>query len=473
MMQTDVEKTAIPEGRRLALPMPILAVGVLAVMVFLRQTIQLVVHRDMLGGTGDDFHFYWEAVQRFRADPHTLYVPGMQMDLRGFLYPPPAIGLFLPLASLSHGVAGVVFRIAGLLAMVGSVWILSDLFRLNGLNVRTRDRLCFLVVALAFGATFTNVWYGQVNTFVLLDCLAFRWLLDRNKPAAAGAVLAAGVWLKIYPIFCLLLVVWEFKRPGYRASLPRLLGGFAASFVGIAVILLPLVPLSLYGVYLTDTLPAISGRTFQNILNQSLQGAAARTLGPAANFYDWDKCGFSVVPQTWARILNGAVAVTAGVLLVRVAQTASHMKRLVGFFCLLAAIPVLSPLGWSYVYVLATPALLLAVLSTPRTVVGLLVLLAFAGAFFIPATHELPHVLTRLPDVFQHMIYDRYMLLTVTVGGWLLLDPQAVTGVQSQACRPAPTATERTSLPSPSPDASSQAMPAAPRARSSSSLPTS
>ncbi len=394
---------------------PSLVAGALAALVLLRETVHLARHWDKLGAAGDDFHFYWEAVERFRADPHALYIPPALMDLRGFLYPPPAIMMFLPLAALSRGAAGEVFRIAGILAMLGSVWLLIDLFETDGLEVGPSHRVCLMLVAVAFGATFTNMFYGQVNTFVLLDCLAFRRLLDRKRPALAGAVLAAGAWLKLYPALCLLFVfLWERRNHDVR----RMLAGFALGLAGIVVALLPLVPTSLYRVYFKDILPASANGTFQNILMQSWLGAAARTLGHASDYLDWVKCDHSIVPQTWARVVNALLILGALGL-----GWWTRTRRLVGFLCLLAMVPIISPLGWAYVYVLAAPALLFALVTAPRTAWSLALVLAAAIGFYLPITHQATFI-ARLPDVLQHVFYDRYLVLTLVVVAWLLGRPR-------------------------------------------------
>jgi hypothetical protein len=380
----------------------------------------------------DDFHFYREAVQRFLADPGTLYIPPAQMDLRGFLYPPAALGLFLPFALLSQGAAAALFRVAGVAALVGSVWLLFELLGEGGLDLHRRDRACLVVVALAFGPTFTNMLYGQVNTFVLVDCLAFRLLLARRRPALAGAVLAAGVWLKVYPVLCLVFVLLSGDGGG-RAR--RMVAGFVGGLCGVVLVGLPWVPLSLYRTFFTEILPSASSGTFQNVLNQSLLGAASRQLDPAGVCLDWDLCGRSVVPQTWARILNATLALAALFGLGRWARPGSPARRTIAFLALLAAIPVISPLGWAYVYVMAAPAVLVAIHGAARSPAALVAVMLLSAGYFLPATHVFAFA-SRLPRALQHAIYDRYLLLTVVVIGWLLWTWRRASATGSRSTAP-------------------------------------
>ena len=396
---------------------PLRLAGALAALVVLGETMRLAVHKDVFPvATANDFHFYWEALQRFLTDPKTLYLPALDCDLRGFLYPPPAIAMFLPFAGLSQVTALVLFRIIGVLGMVASVWVLARIFEGRGIALRPWDRASLLIVALALGPHYTNMLYGQVNTFLLLDCLAFRLLLDRRRPMIAGAVVAAGAWFKVYPLLCLVFVLlWERRAHDTR----RLLIGFGATAALVPVICCPFVPFDLYRVYATDVFPVLGSRTFQNILNQSLLAASTRTGAPMGNFIDWELCPFSVVPATWARVLNGAVALGSVVGLGLWARHGDAARRLASYFCLLATIPIVSTLGWAYVYVLAVPALLLALRCAPKSAAAYLLLLGASVSYLVPATHALRPLL-RLPEILRQVVYDRYLLTTFMVCGLLV-----------------------------------------------------
>lgn len=366
---------------------------------------------------GDDFHFYWEAGHRFLADPMSLYLDPAKSDLRGFLYPPPSIALFLPFAALPQMVAGSIFRGVSLVAVVMSVDLLARLFESCGLVVRPGDRGMLVVIALAIGPTFINMLYGQVNTLILLDCLAFRWLLGRRRPLLAGIVLALGVWLKLYPALCLVWVLaWERQRHDWR----RMLLGFGSAFVAVPVLCLPFVPPALYRVYVSGTLSVTMGRTFQHILDQSLLAAAARTAGPVATYADWRNCQYSVSPPAWARVVNACVALGSFVGFGLWSRSPDPARRLAGFFCMLAVIPIISPLGWSYVYVLALPALFFVLARAPRGLLARTALFVACAAYLVPATREL-RTLRHLPELVGHLFYDRYLFATIVVLGLMFV----------------------------------------------------
>jgi alpha-1,2-mannosyltransferase len=390
-------------------------VAVVGAVSFLFLVYHLIKVRSHGMGTvgGDDFHFYWEAGRRFMADPRSLYLDPAKSDLRGFLYPPPSIALFLPFAALPQMVAGAIFRGISLVAVVMSVDLLARLFESTGLTVRAGDRGMLVVIALAIGPTFINMLYGQVNTLILLDCLAFRWLLGRRRHLLAGAVLALGVWLKVYPVLCLIWVLaWERERHDWR----RMLLGFGSAFAAVPLLCLPWVPSSLYRVYVSGTLPMTMGRTFQHILDQSLLAAAARTAGPVASYADWRNCDYSVSPPAWGRVVNTCLILGSFVGFGLWSRSAEPARRLAGFFCILAAIPVVSPLGWSYVYVLALPALFLALSRAPRGPFARSALLVACAALLLPATRELK-ALRHAPELVGHLFYDRYLFATMLVLG--------------------------------------------------------
>jgi hypothetical protein len=448
---------------KLLRPSLVALVGALSLLFLIYHSVKLGSHGVDTAG-GDDFHFYWEAGRRFLADPTSLYLDPIQSDLRGFLYPPPSIVLFVPFAVLSRVVAGLIFRALSLVAVVMSVDLLARLFESSGLAVRPGDRVMLPVIALAVGPTFINMLYGQVNTLILLDCLAFRWLLDRRRPLLAGAVLALGVWLKVYPALCLgWVLAWERHRHDWR----RMLVGFGSAFIAVPVLCLPIVPPSLYRSYVSGTLPMSMGRTFQNILNQSLLAAVARTAGPVATYADWRNCDYSVVPPAWGRALNACFALASFAGFGLWSRSPNPARRLAGFLCILAVTPIVSPLGWSYVYVLALPALFFALLRAPRKRLACTPLFIAYVAYLIPATREL-RGLRHLPDLVGHLFDDRYLFATISVLGLVLWIERAegayLTPTESQTSIP-PSRTHQGPSPPARGDPISHAHPSLPNTR--------
>jgi hypothetical protein len=109
-----------------------------------------------------------------------------------------------------------------------------------------------------------------------------------------------------------------------------------------------------------------------------------------------------------------------------------RMRRPIAYLCLLSMIPVISPLGWAYVYVMALPALLVALVrDAPRALVTEGLLLGACLAFFVPESHVFGFA-ARLPDSLQNLLYSRYALAAAVVCGLL---------VRSIPAEQAPTAT--------------------------------
>jgi hypothetical protein len=132
------------------------------------------------------------------------------------------------------------------------------------------------------------------------------------------------------------------------------------------------------------------------------------------NFVTFDHCKFSIVPAAWARVLNGAVTLGAFVGLGMWARAGGPLRKLAAFLGLLATIPVISPLGWAYVYVLAVPALLLLLQCALKSTSAYVLLIGACLSYFVPATHELRPVL-HLPEALQQLVYDRYLFTTLLV----------------------------------------------------------
>jgi hypothetical protein len=375
----------------------------------------------------DDFHYYYEASRRFLADPTSLYIESAKVDLMGFLYPPPCIALFVPFSLPSLGTAVWMFRALSLAALCGSLLLLARILEAKGSAVGPRERVLLGLIAFSVGPTYANTLWGQVNTLVLLCCLAFRWLLDRGRPFSAGVVLALGVWLKVYPVVGLIWIVcWERRSSDVR----RAVAGFAGGMVAVLLMCAPFVPWSLYRIYTFEILPLTAGKTFQNVLNQSLLGSIARSDGPVWRYLDWDYCLLPVVPSIPARVANACFAAACFVGL-GLWSRSEPFRRTVAYLCLLALIPVVSPLGWSYVYVMALPALLVALVRVPpRAVVPSVVLVCVCLAYFVPESHVIGPA-ARLPELLQHLLYSRYAVAAVATCG-VLVWPRTTGALQTE-----------------------------------------
>ena len=86
-----------------------------------------------------DFHYYYEAAQRFSADDTMLYLPTDDV-IAGFAYPPPAIVPFSGCQRLPLGAALLLFTLASYAALLVAVRAVVRVSRQAGLSMPTPDR---------------------------------------------------------------------------------------------------------------------------------------------------------------------------------------------------------------------------------------------------------------------------------------------------------------------------------------------
>lgn len=183
---------------------------------------------------------------------------------------------------------------------------------------------------------------GQTN--ILLGVLLVGGLrqLQGGSPITAGLLAGAAVFVKPY---ALIVLPWLVAAGGARA-------GVAAGAVIAAGLLLPVATwgwdgnLDLLGAWIST----VSASTAPNLLgndNVSLAAMWARWLapGPAA--------GWLAVASTAALLLFAAAAWYQG----RTLRSAAYFEGAL----LLTLIPLVSPQGWDYTLLLATPAVMLMI----------------------------------------------------------------------------------------------------------------
>jgi len=380
----------------------ILAGASVLLLAYEAWTLVMLVLRPLLGNPNaiqTDFHYYYDAARRFTANRLRLYQLSDDV-IAGFAYPPPAIVPFMWLARWPLGTALLAWTIISyLMILVASQQWLKYL-RANGHVIDRSTAIAVGLVAFAMGPTYMNAIFGQVNAFVLVSCVVFV----RLAPMAmfeAGLVLALGSWLKIYPAFLAVIGIWD--RSTWRA-----IGWTAFAGIVIVIVLLPIVPWSVYRTFFLDVLPARADKTAIHVVNQSLVAFLERFRYPSAEFLNWTGHESVSVPVA-ARALNWvfAAAVAATVAL-------RHSSRDLKAASLIALIAVIAPLGWGHTYLLALPLIVVRLLSVrdASTTVAAMIFLS-VGAMMIPAGRHLP--LDAAPDWLQNLVYSRYLLATVTL----------------------------------------------------------
>jgi hypothetical protein len=348
-----------------------------------------------------DFHYYYEAALRFRGDASRLYSATDDV-IAGFAYPPPAIVPFVWLSYLPLGPALLVFTIASYAAVLGAMALWFRYLRQHGLPLDARARAALTLIALALAPTYMNAIFGQVNAFVLLCGVAFV-ALAVERPGSAGGLLAAGIWLKIYPALLVAAGAWE--RRTWRAIAIALVG-----FVVVVLVLLPIVPEGAYDTYLDEVLPARFDKTAIHITNQSLAAFVERFSYPPERFLHWtgEQAVTTTAPVRATNVILGAAVM--GYLWWR-ARTNGPLMSMAGVIALAA---IIAPLGWGHTFVLVLPLVVLHLATidhvpAPRQAM----VLAAVAALMIPAGRHLP--IDWLPASVQNLVYSRYLLATIAL----------------------------------------------------------
>ena len=276
-----------------------------------------------------DFEVYWTAASRaVAAEP--LYRP--EDGHFQFKYLPAFALAAAPLSALPLPAAkGLWFAI--------SVALLIALVRLSIAALPERRRPPWFLVAavvVAMGKFFGHeLVLGQVNILFGVLIMAAVLAMQRGADTLAAALLVCGVVVKPYGI---LFLPWLAVTRGRAAA--------AVAAIGIALALA--VPATVYGVDSTVALHLAWWKTV--------------TTSTTPNLTNPDNVSFAALGAKWlgdagalpAAVLSIALlALTAGVI-----ARGRHMngrESLEGAL-LLTLVPLLSPQGWDYVFLLAAPA---------------------------------------------------------------------------------------------------------------------
>jgi alpha-1,2-mannosyltransferase len=275
-----------------------------------------------------------------------LYQLRFAFGLR-FTYPPFAALLFAPLTWLPVTAGRVLVSAATVLALPVTSYLVLRLPPWPA-RIASRDRAAQLALAFSAAAIWleperTNLKYGQINVFLTFMVLADLVWIEQGRHARIGGVgigVAAGI--KLTPA---LFVVYLVATRRYRSAATAA-AAFAAT-VAIAFALAPGDAARYWDLSFLD--PAHVGR-IQNVANQSLLGALARVLGTLS------------VGPVWL-----PVAAAVGGAGIALAARAGRAGQAAQAFALCAVTSLLiSPISWSHHWVLAVPALLVAVAEAAR-----------------------------------------------------------------------------------------------------------
>ena len=218
---------------------------------------------------GIDYPSYFYAARLAFVEAKTPYglhvfdgIPGFKGGkVQPYIYPPPSLLAFWPLAKLSRPAARNAFIAVSHICCLTSIWLI--LFKLTPLGSDDRHRY------LIFGVSLTYVLsvFGLVDTFdagqinliaLMFICLAMVAFRTRSPAWLTGLPLSIAILLKTYPVLLLLPLLF---RKQYRAIV--LTCSYFAAFTLLAYVVLPrevwhtwlveVVPLGGYG---NDRIPA-------------------------------------------------------------------------------------------------------------------------------------------------------------------------------------------------------------------------
>lgn len=280
-----------------------------------------------------DLEVYWRAAVRARAGEPLYRVEDQHYQ---FKYLPAFAVLAIPGGAVPLPVAKGAWYLA-------SIALLAGLVALSARILPERRRPLWVLVAVtvvAMAKFFAHeVVLGQVNGLLAVTVVGAVVALRRGHERTAGVLIALAVVVKPYAV---IFLPWLVAR--------RRWGSAVAAFATLAVILL--LPALVYG--FTGNLElhrawwrTVTGSTAPNLTN-------ADNVSVAAMFAKWLGGG----------PVAAALALGASLLILGAAVVVFMKRRHVPFpeglesALLLTCIPLLSPQGWDYVFLVSTPAIM-------------------------------------------------------------------------------------------------------------------
>ena len=288
-----------------------------------------------------DLEVYWTAGVRARA-AEPLYRADDQHYQ--FKYLPAFAVLAIPLGLLPLPAAKAVWLVASVLLVVALVCLSLHLLP----DRRRAAWLLAVATVIVMGKFYGHeIVLGQMNTlFAVVAVLALLALRDR-KEARGGALVALAIAVKPYAA---IFLPWLAAR--------RAVASIASATAGLALVLA--LPAVTYGVQGDVALHRAWWRTV--------------TGSTAPNLTNADNVSVAALLAKWMGVGPTAAALAAAVSLVILSVAVFVFLRRAGVkrpdvlegALLLTLIPLLSPQGWDYVFLVATPAVMLLVNYTDR-----------------------------------------------------------------------------------------------------------
>ena len=363
-----------------------------------------------------DYSVYYQAAQHFSIDKNSVYALSAP-DAKGgsFNYPPFSMLLFYPLSLLPFSVSYILFSLLNTACCVAVGYITLILVRTySQFHISRLQQLWFLLLCAGLAPVTQNAKHAQINGIIVLLCIISVLFMLRKRYTLSAVFISCGFGFKLYPVLLLApLIALVFQNTISPQRTKQVLSIMAA-FVGIQIISLVLIPPSLYIFYFTKYMPLLSDYTCLSGFNQSFSGIVMRILTPEFNAGSWTIV--RIAPVVKAMVLLTQIS---GIIWA-VRSLLKHNHSFYSFFVcsvIIASMPLLSPLGWEYVYVLCLPILgiLYSIGLSQHNKSSLLLYLTMIIliALCIPKIGDeaLLRLQSRLPDMFFHLYFSRWFLL--------------------------------------------------------------
>ncbi len=287
-------------------------------------------------------------------------INGLEFRTFPFLYPPPSVILFQPLASLSFEDAKRTMTLFNHLLLVPTLVIIpSCALRLSRVRDFWRYALCLLYPLFLY-PLIVSVRYGQINIALLTALVGFWIALLQNRSKCAALCLSIAIVCKTIPLLFLPMLIIIGR---YRVS------AYTTIFLTIACLLsYEILPHGMWSAWLFFIAP--SGGYMNEPFglfapagewNQSLNGVLARALTQSL----WSNPGFHSPLLGKILCYSGSLCIVtvSSALLYRARHSplASHLIMAIT----LPTIFLIAPFSWEHHIVYLLPAILFTLSDQP------------------------------------------------------------------------------------------------------------
>ncbi len=363
-----------------------------------------------------DYSVYYQAAQDFSTDKNSVYEMSAP-DAKGgsFNYPPFSLLLFYPLSLLPFSASYILFSLLNTACCVAVGYITLMLVQVySQFHLSRLYKLWFLLLCAGLAPVTQNAKHAQINGIIALLCILSVLFMLRKQYTLSAVCISFGFGFKLYPVLLFApLIALMFQNTMFPQRTKQILSIMAA-FLGIQLLSLAFIPLSLYMFYFSEYMPLLSDYTCLSGFNQSFSGIIMRILTPEFNAGSWTIV--RIAPMVKVIVLFTQISATIWA----VRTLLQHNNSFYSFFVcsvIIASMPLLSPLGWEYVYVLCLPILgiifSIGLSHHNKRALFFYLTVLMLIALCIPKIGDeaLLRLQSQFPDIFFHLYFLRWFVL--------------------------------------------------------------